>query len=1098
MSIPWSHRKSTSSMTATAITMAVLAGLLLSSQAVAAGLPSWRVTAIPTPTNLSPGGTGVVRLRVANVGTATTDESSPVTVTDSLPPGVIATDAGEEVGSAGVIGHSLWDCTGAGTSIVTCTNDPTGMPTLAPGPGGYGTDVAGTRGGEAPAIIIAVDVPEETSHTASNSVTVSGGGAPEAATATQAFKIDPEPAPFEVTSFDTYMTGYDGLPASQAGSHPFEQTTSFSLSGDTEESGAAIQSNDLKNISVDLPPGLIGNPQAVDRCTREEFDGSESPNCPTSSEIGEAAIEVGGLGHTAIPIILPLFNLTPPHGEPAQFGFRTNHISTFLDVSLRTGGDYGATVTVKNAAQRQVLGTRITVWGVPADPAHDFHRCNDVNGGYTCGLSTNIEPRPFLTLPTACAAEERWSFLTDTWLDPSSYVTGELPAVDGQGDPVGTDRCNQLDFSPSIESKTTTNVADAPTGLDFDLHVPQNEEPEGLAEAELKNTVVTLPKGLVVNPSTANGLASCTEAQIELHGPNPPSCPDASKIGSVEVDTPLIDHPLPGAVYVAQPEQNPFGSLLSLYVVVDDPVSGVVVKLPAEVHADPQTGQLTTSVRESPQLPFEDFHLNFFNGAHAALRTPPACATYRTTSDLTPWTTPEGADASPVDSFALTQSPSGGPCPASEAQLPDKPNFEAGTLQPKAGAYSPFLLHLARADGTQEISAIDTTLPEGLIGKLAGVSECSDGQIAQAQSRSHLGEGALEQAHPSCPANSLVGKVMVGAGAGPSPYYVSGNAYLAGPYKGAALSLEIITPAVAGPYDLGAVAVRAALYLNNETSQIHAVSDPIPHILQGIPLDVRSINLELDRSQFTLNPTSCAKKQILGTATSVLGQGASLLSPFQVGDCAKLGFEPKLAIHLKGSTKRGGTPALNATLTYPSKGAYANIAKASVALPHSEFLDNAHIKTICTRVQFAEGATPGEKCPPDSIYGFAKATTPLLDMPVEGPVYLRSSSNKLPDLVAALNGQIDVDLDGTIDSIHGGIRNRFEVVPDAPVTRFTLSMQGGKKGLLENSTNLCRSVNRAAANFTAQNGLVDHYQPVVTNDCKSKPKAKKKKHHGAG
>jgi hypothetical protein len=344
----------------------------------------------------------------------------------------------------------------------------------------------------------------------------------------------------------------------------------------------------------------------------------------------------------------------------------------------------------------------------------------------------------------------------------------------------------------------------------------------------------------------------------------------------------------------------------------------------------------------------------------------------------------------------------------------------------------------------------------------------------------------------------LVGKVTVGAGAGPSPYYVSGNAYLAGPYKGAPLSLEVITPAVAGPYDLGAVAVRTALYLNTETSQIHAVSDPIPHILAGIPLDVRSINLELNRNQFTLNPTSCAKKQILGTATSVPGQSTSLLSPFQVGDCAKLGFEPKLAIHLKGSTKRGGTPALRATLTYPSKGAYSNIAKASVALPHSEFLDNAHIKTICTRVQFAEGNTPGEKCPADSIYGYARATTPLLDKPVEGPVYLRSSSNKLPDLVAALNGQIDVVLDGTIDSVHGGIRNRFEVVPDAPVSKFTLSMQGGKKGLLENSTNLCKSVNRATAKFTAQNGLVDEYRPVVANDCKGKHKAKKKKHHGAG
>jgi len=471
---------------------------------------------------------------------------------------------------------------------------------------------------------------------------------------------------------------------------------------------------------------------------------------------------------------------------------------------------------------------------------------------------------------------------------------------------------------------------------------------------------------------------------------------------------------------------------------------------------------------------------------------------------MTPWSSPEGADATPGDSFELTQGAGGAPCAASEPQLPNKPNFEAGTLQPKAGIYSPFVLHLARQDGSQELKAIDTTLPEGLIGKLAGISECSDAQIAQATSRNKLGDGALEKASPSCPLSSEVGVVNVGAGAGPDPYYVQGHAYLAGPYKGAPLSLEIITPAVAGPYDLGTVAVRTALYVNSETAQIHAVSDEVPHILQGIPLDVRAINLSMNRNQFTLNPTSCEKKIVLGTAFSVLNQPASLSSPFQVGECKELGFKPKLSINLKGDTKRSGNPALKATLTYP-KGAYANIASASVALPHSEFLDQAHIKTICTRVQFAEGNTPGEKCPAGSIYGFAKAITPLLDQPLEGPVYLRSSSHPLPDLVAALNGQIQVVLDGTIDSHKGGIRNRFEAVPDAPVSKFTLTMQGGKKGLLENSTNLCRSTNRATVAFTAQNGKTSDYQPVVTNSCKKGAKAKKKhkqkaasKHHGRG
>jgi hypothetical protein len=610
-----------------------------------------------------------------------------------------------------------------------------------------------------------------------------------------------------------------------------------------------------------------------------------------------------------------------------------------------------------------------------------------------------------------------------------------------------------------------------------------------------QDSVVTLPAGLAVNPSSANGLGACSEAQIELNGPEPATCPTASKLGTVEVDTPLLDHPLPGSVYIARQDENPFHSLLAIYIAVDDPITGVVVKLPGHVEADPVTGQLQATFAENPQLPFEDFKLDFFSGATAPLKTAPTCGRFTTTSDLTPWTSPEGADAFPTDEFEVSHGANGGACANTESQEPNKPSFTAGTLSPHAGAYSPFTLKMSREDGSQLFKALDFTLPPGLSAKLAGVGECSDAQIAAAEARS----GAAEQANPSCPAGSEIGTITVGAGAGPTPYYATGHLYLAGPYKGAPLSVISITPAVAGPFDLGTVGDRVALYVNPETAQVHAVTDTIPHILKGIPLDARSIAVHLSRAGFTLNPTSCDPLSFTGTATSLLGQSAPLASPFQVGECSKLGFKPKLAIKLKGGTKRNENPALSATVTYPSKGAYANIAKASVALPHSEFLDQAHIKTICTRVQFAAGGGDGEQCPPASIYGFAKATTPLLDKPIEGPVYLRSSSNNLPDLVAALNGQINVDLDGKIDTDkQDGIRNSFEVVPDAPVSKFTLSMQGGKKGLLVNSEDICKKPQKATVHLTAQNGKVDNFNPLIANGCKKSGKGKKGKGHKKG
>jgi hypothetical protein len=625
---------------------------------------------------------------------------------------------------------------------------------------------------------------------------------------------------------------------------------------------------------------------------------------------------------------------------------------------------------------------------------------------------------------------------------------------------------------------------------------------------------------MAVNPSQADGLDACSTERIGLttsigespihFSKAPDSCPDAAKLGSVEVTTPLLAQygaenklqldpetgkpilePLHGSVYLAKPFANPFGSLVAIYLSINDPPTGTIAKLAGRATLDPATGQITTRFEENPQLPLEDVRLHLFGGARGALITPPACGTHTSTSDLTPWSAPEGQDAHPVDSFQTSAIPGGGACPGTEAAAPNQPTFSAGTLAPQAGAYSPFVLKLSREDGSQRISTIDTTLAPGLTGKLAGISSCSEAQIAQAAGRGHPNQGAIEQASPSCPAASEVGTVIVGAGAGSNPFYVQGHAYLAGPYKGAPLSLAIVTPAVAGPFDLGAVVSRVALNLDRDTAQIHAVSDPLPTILDGIPLDIRSIALKMDRPNFTLNPTNCDPLAITGGATSLLGQTAALTQRFQVGGCKGLGFKPKLSLKLLGGVKRSATPRLVANLT--AKPGEANIASAQVKLPRAAFLDNAHIKTICTRVQFV-----ADTCPPGSIYGKASARTPLLDYPLSGSVYLRSNpAHTLPDLVAKLKGPdtqpIEIDLAGKTDSVKAALRNTFEAVPDAPVSSFHLELFGGKRGLVELSRNLCAHTYRAEVKLTAQNGKTFDTTPVVGNSCKGKKGRKSKR-----
>jgi hypothetical protein len=1033
----------------------------------AVGLPAWRLYPIAGPTNLKAGTSGYLTIDATNVGAATT--SGPITLIANLAPGLSATVAGTA--------NSLCPITG---QIVTCTIDRQVLP-------GHFMEAA-----------IEVEAHSGVSGTQLNEVTIEGGNATpvtipapiEVSPALPAFGFLPSEA-----GFSAPLSSAEGAAATQAGSHPHQLTVelSFPTWKLTQDRLSSVEQ--LRDSVVDLPPGEILNPNSTaERCTEAELI---VDSCPQASQIGNVTVVTGFL-YLTNSLDSPMYNMVPPPGAPSSFGFDAGGFGVFVHIigSLRSDGDYGLSggsdeILAPNT--NPVLGLRLAFWGDPSNSGHDAMRgdCGFHPGTY-CPAEGGTQTA-LLTAPVQCSGQPTVTRAhIDSWQSPHDVKTASYESADLAGGPVAMGGCNQLQYEPSVEARPTTSLADSPSGLEVDIHQPTNEDPGGISPAMMRNLSLALPQGMSVNPSSADGLGSCTEAQAHVHSLIAGECPTSAKLGSAEVVTPLLDHPVSGALYLAEPLNNPSGSLIALYLELNDPSTGVVSNLAGKVIADPNTGQLTTVFEDNPQLPLEDIRTHLFTGPRAALRTPAACGNYASKADLTPWSAPQTPVAHLSDPFQIQANPNGGTCPAQGQPLPNTPAFTAGTISPQAGDYTPFLFKLTRKDDTAEPVRVDTTLPEGLTAKLAGVPYCPESGIARAQSRSNPNEGIFERNDPSCPSSSKVGTIDVATGAGITPLHTQGSAYLAGPYKGAPISLVVITPAIAGPFDLGVVVARIALNVDPETAKVTAVSDPLPSILYGIPLDIRSIAFQMDRPDFTLNPTSCDPMSIGGSMQTATGGTSPLLVPFQVGGCSALGFKPKLALRLKGGTTRGAHPALSATLTYPTKGKYANVKVAQVTLPHAEFLDQAHIGTVCTRVQFA-----ADQCPAKSIYGKATATTPLLDKPLSGPVYLRSSSHELPDLVVDLHGQVDVILDGRIDSVNGGIRNTFEAAPDAPVTKFTLQMQGGKKGLLVNSRNLCRhpEANKATVLMEAQNGKVFDTTPALANSCK---KAKKhKRHHKA-
>jgi hypothetical protein len=758
-----------------------------------------------------------------------------------------------------------------------------------------------------------------------------------------------------------------------------------------------------------------------------------------------------------------VYNTVPPAGVSAEFAFNLLSVIVHIDSSVvadpSAPGGYRIETTIRDISQGVSIGdTTLTLWGSPSSSAHDLERT--AKGAFSAGgeaVPSDVStPRALMTNPTACDGSAlSVSARLDSWQAPGAFSSGSYDH-DPAGNPFVITGCDKVPFEPTLEARPTTTQADSPTGLDVNLVLPQNELPEGIASAGLRDAVVTLPEGMAVNPSSAGGLGSCSEGQIGLGDGSSPTCPANSKIGTVQIDTPLLAKPLEGGVYLAQQGQNKFGSLLALYLVVDDPTTGVLLKIPGKVETDPTSGRVVTRFTDAPQLPMRSLKLHLDGGPRASLVTPPTCGTYTSTGEFTPWT--GGGTVVSSSSFKISQGPAGAACPSGF-----DPELRVETADPSAGTYSPFELRISRPDGSDRLSKVSVRLPKGLLGKLAGIPYCADAALAGIPTGE--GTGGAQLASPSCPAASRVGSVAVAAGAGLSPFWEkTGSAYLAGPYKGAPLSLAVVTPVVAGPFDLGNVVVRVALAVDPETAQVSADSDPLPTILSGIPLDLREVRVALDRKGFMLNPTSCASQRTTSSLTAAGGATASPSAWFAPASCDRLGFAPKLRLALKGGTRRGAHPRLTAKVR--ARPGQANLARVAVALPHTEFLAQNHIRTVCTRVQFA-----ADRCPAGSIYGWAEARTPLLDAPLRGPVYLRSSSHKLPDLVAALHGQIEIDLDGRIDSHHRGIRTTFATIPDAPIESFVLRMKGGKKSLLENSTSLCgRAAGKAQVSMRGQNG----------------------------
>lgn len=894
-----------------------------------------------------------------------------------------------------------------------------------------------------------------------------------------------------------------------------------------------VADRDIKTLRVDLPPGLTVNPNAAPKCSLTNFTqklevkpGVEAivPNCP-GSKVGEEEVTVvttvGKVIEVASGVFLPaggiippseaagtkvnVYNLEPKQGEPALFGFVVaGKEVVYLKTSVSWESDFHEAFTIELPESSPPLETLVS---------------RLVNFGAVTGDGTYINNPTTCFDPTEAANEHLYS----TWFRAESYGEPDPIFPDGStpveakveetnedeetkeeiGTPVQQIGCDTVPFKPGIDVKPGTSQVDSPspamvtTTLDY-----LRNEPVGQQESHLRKAVVTLPAGMGLNPSGSNGLVACTDAQFKkgVRTYNN-ECPSESRIGTAEITSPPLAKPLTGAIYVGtQNSSNPeSGEEFRILVEAKEPDEGIAVRLVGQTKASKTTGQLTTTFDEQeigplagklpqglPQAPFEAVTLRF-EGPHLVLTSPPTCSPADSSGQMEPWARP--GEQKPVSSsFTLSSIPGGGTCPTTLAARPFVPAYTAKSNNARAGKYSPFKVNIGRTDGQQELKGVNVTLPKGLTGNLSGIPYCSAASLAAAAAHS----GAAEKASPSCSSKSQIGTTSTTAGTGDKAVTLAGKAYLSGPYKGAPLSMDVITPALSGPFDLGTVVVRIALNVNPKTAQVNAVSDAIPDVFGGVKLDLRAVNVNVNRKKFMLNPTGCTKQATAGFLNGGGGDPTNpaawssyqVSAPYRATKCKKLGFKPKLYTRLfaKGNTTRAKHPKLRVVLQARKRD--ANVLRSALALPHALFLDQGNIRTVCTRPQLAS-----KTCPKRAIYGHAVAKSPLLKKQLKGPVYLVSSNHELPDLVADLRGQVRIQLHGVISSKHGGIKTVFNGTPDVPVTKFILRMKGGKKkGLLQNSRSLCRGRLSSVMSLKGYNGkrVRNNRLPLKVSGCGKK------------
>jgi hypothetical protein len=1086
----------------------------------------WEATSTMFPTNIAPaGGTGILYLDVFNIGAR--PSYGPITVTDVLPPGLLATDAGDVQVTGPIGAKKLWECKGNApgesphkatqfkpASVVTCTNTAL-LPTL-PIPEQPSSPSAHDNGVIAQ-IALAVEAVTGESGTLMNQVTVAGGGAVTTANTSSPVMVSPESTPpFGFLNSDGWFGSTDGTVDTQAGSHPHDFTYSFDLTTAMTTNGSQkvlSPTGRIRNLAVKLPPGFIGNPTAVPQCTRQQFDKAE---CSPSTQVGVVSVGNGlfsNLFRRPYPTPLQVYNIVPPHGVPARFGFFLFGVETFLDFTVRSGGDYGITAHVNDIVQKfeeqqafEVINARFTMWGEPSDPAHDDERFST-----TCqeGCSSTAPRVPLLTLPTACPTEaQAVSASVNTWEPGNFGETSFLFHTEGDV-PSSFTGCDHLGFAPSMSIAPDTSHADTPAGLTVDVRVPQEglTTPGALATSNIKETIVELPKGVVINPGQAAGLQACQQGDIPggddlpLAGENgeeerfagPADCPNAAKVGTVQIATPILKEDLEGNVYVLQSDPP------NLKLLIAASGEGVNIKLIAftslcenagetiDGHACEAPGQLITRIPNVPEAPVTDFKLSFSGGAQAALDTPIRCGTYTTTSDFTPWSTPSVLDAFPSSNFNIEQGPGGAPCPG--ATVGFSPTMIAGSTSDRAGAFADFSLLLQRGDDQQRIEKLAFKEPAGLGGVIAGVPLCGEPQASQG----------------TCPTASQIGHAVVDSGPGPYPLVLPQPGapelpiYLTGPYKGAPFGLSIVTPVVAGPFNLGTIVTRAKVEVDPKTVQISVVTDPLPQEVDGVATDLRSIDSVIDRPGFIYNPSNCDPQQFTGTATGTEGAVAPLASSFGMGSCRELEFHPKVSGATRAHASKANGAELRFVISYPKapQGTQAWLKELKLDLPKQLPSRLTTIQKACPAATFE---TDRGACPAASIIGHAIVHTSVLPVPLEGSIYdVSHGGAKFPDVVLVLKGDgVTLEEVGEVFIKNGITSTTFKAIPDAPFENIEVTLPTGpysqfSANLPHNKFDFCGQNMKMPTAFVAQNGLEVHQStPIGVTGC---PKAHKATKH---